>query len=111
MRCFSLLLLVLVGCNGTPTKESDSASTLPDRDGDGYVGESDCNDDDADIHVHAEEICDGKDNNCDGLTDDATAKGAKLWYLDGDGDGAGGLATVTACSAITSRTPESTGRR
>ena len=43
-----------------------------DRDGDGF-GCLDCNDEDASIHPQAEEICDGVDNDCSGLVDDAAA--------------------------------------
>jgi hypothetical protein len=38
-----------------------------DADGDGYSpDQGDCNDEDAAVHLGAEEITDGKDNNCDG---------------------------------------------
>lgn len=43
-----------------------------DRDGDGY-GCMDCADRDPAIHPGAAETCDGADNDCDGLTDDAPA--------------------------------------
>ena len=51
-----------------------------DKDGDGHApivcGGGDCNDGDAAILPNAAELCDGKDNDCDGLTDNgATCDG------------------------------------
>jgi len=58
-----------------------------DRDGDGY-GCMDCNDADPAVHPGAEESCDGVDNDCSGLADDAAACdcpaveiGAATFYL------------------------------
>ncbi len=58
-----------------------------DRDGDGHYGRSsycpeggDCNDRDAAVYPGAKEICDGKDNNCNGLVDEGLS-------TDADGDG------------------------
>ena len=70
-----------------------------DNDGDNFDEDSnDCNDNDATIYPGALEICDGVDNNCDGLIDDASASGARVWYADLDRDGYGddGLTTI-AC--------------
>ena len=56
----------------------------------GYLANSlDCNDDDLNINPGASEICDGIDNNCDGLTDDSSASDAKVWHADLDNDGFG----------------------
>ncbi len=45
-------------------------SEFPDGDNDGWtIAEGDCNDDDASVHPGANEVCDGKDNDCDGDID------------------------------------------
>jgi hypothetical protein len=41
------------------------------------------------VNPGASEVCDSKDNNCDGLTDDSSATDAKTYYADADGDGYG----------------------
>ena len=40
-----------------------------DADGDGVPAGEDCNDDDPEVQFAEEEICDGIDNDCDGLID------------------------------------------
>lgn len=46
----------------------------------------DCDDNDAGVHRRANEVCDGRDNNCDGAVDE----GQQLaFFLDADGDGHG----------------------
>ena len=70
-----------------------------DNDGDNFdEASNDCDDSNPDIHPYALEVCDGIDNNCDGLIDDSSASGARTWYADLDRDGYGddGLTTV-AC--------------
>jgi hypothetical protein len=55
-----------------------------DKDGDGYSPSDavpDCNDYDANINPGAAEVCDGRDNNCDGYSD------TTCWDEDNDGDG------------------------
>ena len=50
-----------------------------------------CDDTDADISPDGIEVCDASDTDedCDGLSDDASALGQSTWYLDYDGDGFG----------------------
>ncbi|HZV44372.1 MAG TPA: CARDB domain-containing protein, partial [Saprospiraceae bacterium] len=58
----------------------------------GYVlNTEDCDDTDASIHPLATEVCDTKDNDCDGFIDDADTSvvGQALWYQDYDGDNYG----------------------
>lgn len=58
-----------------------------DMDMDGHAVEScggdDCDDSDPEVYTGAEELCDGKDNNCDLAVDET----APVWYVDCDGDG------------------------
>ena len=49
-----------------------------DHDGDGYSAELDCNDNDPEVNPGAIEVCDGIDNNCNGVRDEG---------FDKDGDG------------------------
>ena len=59
----------------------------------GYVSNpDDCDDTDADRNPGETEICDGKDNDCDGLSDEE--EGCQHWYEDADGDGFGNPAVV-----------------
>ena len=66
-----------------------------DADGDGFACEVDCDDGDAGVHPDADEICDGRDNDCDNTIDESDAEGTSLWYADFDGDGYGDPASTT----------------
>ncbi|MDW7695664.1 MopE-related protein [Flammeovirgaceae bacterium SG7u.111] len=65
----------------------------------GYVSQAgDCDDADGATYPGAVEICDGKDNDCDGQVDES-ATDAPRWFADLDGDGFGDPSADTlACS-------------
>ena len=66
----------------------------------GYATEAgDCDDRSSGVSPGAVEICDGKDNDCDGaIDDDDGVQGAPSWFVDEDGDGYGTAEVVTvAC--------------
>ncbi len=65
---------------------------------------ADCDDTNGSINPSASEVCDGLDNDCDALTDDADpsldASTRSDWHPDGDGDGYGSsVVTVAACAS------------
>ena len=88
------------GLNGAPT-------WYPDLDDDNFgdpnapvnaclpgagftIDDTDCDDLDRDVNPNAPEICNGIDDDCDGMVDDADVViGAPTWWLDMDGDGFG----------------------
>ncbi len=106
-------------CDGETDEDgtADCTNVWIDRDGDGHgVGEprcgcafnppwtatvgDDCNDDDPAIHPGATEICDGKDNDCDGRTDPPGLADCTLAYVDADKDGYGDPATVRCLCGV-----------
>ena len=105
----SVLLLVLLACNGsskesgpiddTGTPPDDSSPPPVDADEDGFVEGEDCDDTDASIHPGADEVCDDVDNDCDSLSDeeDDGLQDGLVFYVDGDGDGHAGDTTVVVC--------------
>ena len=95
-----MIFLMLLAC----TEIEPTENTLnKDGDGDGFTPfAGDCNDLRADIYPGALEICDGVDNDCDELLDDADDSldwtTLVKYYADTDGDGYGWLGTMTeAC--------------
>ena len=66
-----------------------------DNDFDGLTeNNGDCDDTNAQVYTDAEEICDGLDNNCNGLVDENIGS---IFYQDLDGDGFGGSTTIQSC--------------
>lgn len=100
-----VFLFILPACNYEVAEcERDARiEVYVDADGDGFgsgepelqcsVGEGqadnglDCNDAAADVFPGAEELCNQRDDNCDGLLDDGHA--TRKYYADVDGDGYG----------------------
>ena len=91
-----ILLLICVACRSIPEKTDIEEETL-DQDGDGFFRGEDCDDANSTIHPAAEEICDGVDNNCNGIIDEEVLLNV---FLDADGDGFGDAnSPVEACEA------------
>lgn len=101
-------LSLAYGCAGT--------KYFADRDGDKYGAiesgwtmncstplnyaeqDGDCDDNDPTIHPGATEVCDGKDNNCNGMIDEGLGSIVLCEDKDGDGHGVIGGATHTGCT-------------
>ena len=80
--------LLILACNTTndaddPYKEG---RLVVDDDGDGFLSDEDCDDNNAQINPSVEEICDGIDNNCSGQVDEGVLD---IFYADSDEDGYG----------------------
>ena len=89
----------------TPDQKADPTRPpdVVDVDEDGFSADEDCDDANPDVRPDALEVCDGIDNNCDALVDDADPSldltTATAFYEDADGDGHG-VATSTRRACI-----------
>ena len=100
----ALPLLLVLGCENASKDDTSQANVLDsgeeygDEDGDGYmISEGDCDETDATINPAAVEICDGIDQDCDGVADNGLME---TYYVDADVDGYGDTATAEdACEA------------
>jgi len=112
-------------CNGTIDEGLATNTYYADTDGDGFgdrntpedaciappdyvEDDTDCDDTDATINRDGLEICDGLDNDCDQLIDDADPDADEAtmleWYRDNDGDGFGGGNMQIRCDGGTGST-------
>ncbi|MBX2939049.1 MAG: T9SS type A sorting domain-containing protein, partial [Ferruginibacter sp.] len=103
-------------CNGTIDDGAGTITFYRDADGDGFgdanitatacsapagyvTNDDDCDDSDNSVYPGATELCDGKDNDCNGQVDDGIGA---TWYIDSDSDGYGDANTsVVSCTQPT----------
>ena len=65
----------------------------------------DCDDTNPLINPAADEVCDGVDQDCDGVADDGAVDGTVASYMDVDGDGFGAGAAVIECTVPSGYSP------
>ncbi len=107
-------------CNGSTDEGLTFTTYYPDVDGDGFgattggtsscatlagrvTDHTDCNDANPNIHPGAAEVCNGLDDNCDGMVDDGTSTQNYYPDVDGDGYGAAGSVPVASCAPVSGR--------
>jgi len=76
-------------CRDTVDYNCDGYVGYTDEDLDGYPACEDCDDSDPNARPGGDEICDGRDNDCDGVPDEEGTPGAFPVWADDDADGFG----------------------
>lgn len=110
---FVLALFLCTSCNQTAkttiqiydsalADESDDTDIdVVDNDGDGFTQGEDCDDSDPLIYPQATEICNERDDNCNGEIDEGAGVD---WYFDFDEDGYGAEFLENSCDSIPNAT-------
>ncbi len=115
-------------CDGTVDEAdaTDASTWYADADADGYgdpasaslgcdapagyvADDTDCDDTDAAVSPSQTELCNGIDDDCDGVIDPASSYDAQTWYADGDTDGYGdATTTMVDCTTPSGYTGDAT---
>ncbi|WP_242095158.1 MopE-related protein [Aestuariivivens sediminicola] len=96
------LLTWYLDADGDTFGDSNTSTLANTQPADHVSDNTDCNDTEASVNPDATEVCDGIDNDCDGLIDDndPSVTGQTTFYRDSDNDGYGDANdTVQACAA------------
>ena len=114
--------VLLIGCDAEWSKRvADTVANPPqDQDGDGFIAAedaaegdvwADCDDLNPAVNPYGTESCNGRDDDCDGLIDDADNDVVLLvWARDADGDGYGDPALLSeACEQPIGSAPRDAG--
>ena len=96
-RALALVALVALGCRSKDAEIANAGLDGTDADADGFPASVDCDDQDTEVNPAAIEVCDGKDNDCDGDVDEELTLPA---WVDADGDGFGDPAGPTEVCAL-----------
>ena len=91
MRFLILTSIAFAACDAKQFEQQGGpdGTDVPsnDKDNDGVVDSEDCNDEDPMVGEITDEVCDGIDNDCDGVIDNGLT--FSVYYPDEDGDGYG----------------------
>ncbi len=87
-------------CSDPNDYNCDGSVAYVDADGDLWAACVECDDANASVNPGAAELCNGIDDDCDGVVDPDTAADAVDWHADADGDTYGDAAAVAVgCAA------------
>ena len=91
-RLLPLSAVLILACKG-PVDDTASPDHPVDADHDGYFSDQDCDDDNATVFPGAQEICNERDDDCDGYVDDddPDVEGRVMLQQDADLDGYGSM--------------------